>query len=210
MTSAMLVGQGGDKKPEPPKAAPAAVVSSCSNDCGDCNNNRFGHRFRGLFHRDRGCDTCKPAPAPTTCHTQCERQPLFHSRCREACAPRAQFHQPRERCCEAPKCQAPKQTCAPACHDQCARRSCLDRLRERFQRNNNCCDNACTTVTTPGKAPEKIETPPKKLEKGAGEVRIENGPGPNVIRVSPGVPSVEITPAPTPAPRVDGARRDPF
>lgn len=220
MASALVAGQpAAEKKAPPPAAAPAAVASSCGHDC-DCD--RFGHRFRerwrGLFNRDC-CDTCQPAKCPTTCHAKCEREPLFHSRCKDACRPKLWNWEPR---CHEPKCHAPKAcapTCAPACNNTCCEREgFLAKLRARFQRDR-CCDTCCSA---PGKAPEKIDTAPKKMpdvkDKGKGkgtgtseEVRFDTPPAPftpNVIRVAPTAPTVEVVP--TPAPRVGGDRRDPF
>jgi hypothetical protein len=98
----------------------------------------------------------------------------------------------------------------------------LGRLRERFHRGDSCCDGGCNTgccgntgTTVTPKNGEKIENPPKKMpmenpkdKKTTQEVRINSQPAPNVIQVTPTVPSVEITPVP--APRVEGDRRDPF
>jgi hypothetical protein len=73
-----------------------------------------------------------------------------------------------------------------------------------------------TTTTPPGKTPEKVDVPAKKLpadpskSKGTDEVRYEPAPTPSAIRVTPAIPSVDITPVQPPAPRVGGDRRDPF
>ncbi|MBI3823515.1 MAG: hypothetical protein HY289_12670 [Planctomycetes bacterium] len=204
VTSAMLLGQGGDKKPAAPAApAPAVVASSCGPDCG-CD--RFGHKLRdrlkGLFSRDC-CDACKP----TACHTHQCHTSLFRSRCEDACKPKWTWE---------PKCREHKAHCAPACKDPCGRESILDKLRGRFHRHG-CCDSGC--AGTPAKAPEKVD-PPKVMPKGgkAEEVRFETQvpaptiapPAPAVIQVAPTVPAVDITPVAPPAPRVDGGRRDPF
>jgi hypothetical protein len=192
MTSALLVGQAGDKKAPPPAATPAPVASSCGSDCG-CNG---GHRFRDRFHSRDCCDS-----APTACHTR-ERQPLFHSRCGDACSSRSWSWHREPKCCET----------KPACNnDCCERQGFLSRLRERFHRDR-CCDTGCATTTSspPPKKIEKIDTPPKKLEKGKeGEV-FETRSAPNAIQVTPTAPAVEIVPVPPPAPRIEGGRRDPF
>lgn len=212
VSTALMVGQpAAEKKPAPPPATPAVAAASCGNDC-DCHG--FGHRlrgkFRGLFNRG---DCCEPCPAPaaacpkTTCHTHCDRQPWFRSRCEEACKPRFWNWEPR---CREHHCH---KTCAPAptCHDPCERAGFLSRLRDRFQRGG-CCDSGCASA--PAKAPEKIDAPKKMPDvKKTGtteEVRIQTPATPNVIRVTPVAPTVDFAPAPVPAPRVQSERRDPF
>src|SRR5262249_4898544 len=163
VTSALLVGQGADKKPAPAPAPGPAVVSSSSCGCDDCGS---GHglrgRFRGgLFHRN-SCDTCQQSTCQSSCH-QRERQQLFHSRCRDACQPRFNFHQSSS-CCDSGRGHASASSC-----DSCERRGCLAKLRERFHRGNQCCDSGCanggcvSTTTVPGKTPEKIDVTPKKM-----------------------------------------------
>ena len=216
VTTALLVGQGGDKKPAPPPAAPAAVASSCGQD--NCGCDGFGHRLRdklrGLFNRN-SCDSCQP----TTCQTShCAPTPIFKSSCEDACKPKWHI-------------QHTHTSCAPAtCTDSCAGGglNILGKLRDRFKRGDACCDGGCAStsastcssgVTIPAKMGEKIDTAPKKMpvdpkadpKKKPQEVRIETQSAPfapNVIQVTPSVPSVEITPVP--APRVEGDRRDPF
>lgn len=216
VTGAMLVGQPGDKKPAPAPATPV-VAASCGNDCG-CDS--FGHRFRdrlkGLFNRGGCCDSCQPA----CCDHKHRREPLFHSRCEEACKPRLWTWEPR---CREATCH---QHCAkPACHDDCGRGgfNLLERLRAGFHRRDACCDTGCATTTTtaPAKGGEKIDAPKKMPggdKKPAGdkkpqEVRIESAPttiAPSTLQVSP-APAIEIAPPPAvPAPRLEGVRRDPF
>ncbi len=217
VTGAMLVGQGGDKKPTPAPAPAAPAVTSCCNT-DPCGCEGWGHRMRnrlgGLFHRDN-CDACKPT---TCCDTGHQRQPIFHrscdSGCNTGCKPKFWNHQP---ACQ-DKCAS---TCAPTCTDSCGGHSfnLLSNLRHRFGRNE-CCDGGCasTTVAPPVKAGEKIEAPkkmpetPKKVEKKpAEEVRAEPTPiAPGAIQGLPTPPAVEITPVPVPVPRVEGDRRDPF
>ena len=74
----------------------------------------------------------------------------------------------------------------------------------------------------PGKTPEKIDVTPKKMpdvpkdkikpppgpDKGPSEVNLSPNFAPNTIQVP--TPSIEVVPVPTPAPRVEGGRRDPF
>ncbi len=212
VTSALIVGQpAAEKKPAPPPA-PAVAASSCGHDC-DCDGfgHKLRHKFRGLFNRD-SCDSCPTTACPTTtchsaCHTPRERTPLFRSSCADACKPKWTWE---------PRCHEHKAHCAPAptCSDPCERVSFLSKLRERFKRGD-CCDSGCASAV-PAKAPEKIDTAPKKMpdtkDKGkkTEEVRIDTPApfAPNTIRVTPTVPSVEIVPVP--APRVEGDRRDPF
>jgi hypothetical protein len=225
VTSAMLVGQAAtDKAPPkaPPTAAPVApaVTSGCGQSCGQdpCGCEGFGHRLRdklrGLFSRN-SCDTCQTASCGS-CGSHVHT-PFFKSSCDE---------------CARPKFFASHacNSCAPATCDSCDRGGFLAKLRERFHRNDSCCDGGCSSgcsgspvpVVTP-KTGEKIETGPKKLptdtpkekikdKKPADEVRIETQSAPfapNAIQVTPTVPNVEVVPVPTP--RVtDGARRDPF
>lgn len=207
VTSALIVGQAADKKVAPPPATPAVAASSCGQSC-DCDG--FGHRFRGLFNRN-SCDSC----ATTTCHTHHERQPLFRSSCADACQPRWHWEPKcREHKCHEPKCHTACAAPAPTCCDSCGRTGFLTKLRDRFQRSG-CCDSGCGTAA-PAKAPEKIDTAPKKMpdvKKTTEEVRIETPTTPltpNVIRVPPTAPTVEVVPVPTPAPRIQGDRRDPF
>jgi hypothetical protein len=228
VTSAMLVGQAGDKKPVTPPPAMAPVASSCGSSC-ECEG--FGHRFRdrlrGFFNRDT-CDSCQPA-----CHTH-THTPLFRSSCESACRPKIwTWERPCHEAC-APACHTHTHACASGCSDPCER-SLLARLRERLQRDR-CCDSGCASGgcasggcagTTVGTSPvpvmkEKVDPPAKKLpvegpkekekaKKVVGEeVRVEPAPVPFAVPVSPTAPSVEIIPVPTPAPRVEGARRDPF
>ncbi len=205
VTGAMLVGQGGDKKPAAPPAAPA-VAASCGHNCG-CDG--FGHRLRdklrGLFCRDN-CDSC---PKTTACaHEKHARTPLFHARCEQACKPKLWKWEP--------ACREPKHCASTKCQDSCNHTSLLDRLRGAFHRDR-CCDSACSTAT-PAKAGEKIEGPKKMPDgpkggdkkKPAEEVRIVPEPATIAPNAIPAVPSVEIVPAPVPAPRVGGDRRDPF
>lgn len=208
VTSAMLVGQaggaGGDKKPPP---TPPAVASSCGHDCG-CDCDGFGHRLRdrlkGMFSRDC-CDACQP----TTCHTHRVHTPSYKSCCEksccdEGCKPKFWNWQPK---CREHKCHAHNEC---SCDDHCER-GILSRLRDRFQRGDRCCDSGCSTVT-PVKGGEKIEGTPKKMpvdpgkDKRPQEVRTEMPPVPFAVPPNPAVPSVEVTPAP----RVEGGRRDPF
>ena len=181
VTSALLVGQAGDKKAPAPAAPAPVVASSCGPTCGsDACCGTVGHqlrgRLRGLFNRCDSCDTCKPA-----------------------CEPK-------------PACCAPVKTCC----DACERPSFLSKLRERFRRHDACCESTCTTCGATPAAPAKGETVPapgKKMPdapKGkAVDIRIENTPAPNAITVAPSAPAIEEA-IPVPAPRVDGARRDPF
>jgi hypothetical protein len=213
VTSALLVGQGGDKHPAPPPLAPAAVASSgcCAQD--PCGCEGYGHRLRdklrGLFKRDN-CDSCQP----TTCHT-----PHVHHVRTPACAPAC------EPACK-PACPAPCHAPATSC-DSCERTGFLTKLRERFHRGDSCCDGGCSsgcgsacggTTIAPAKTGERIDTAPKKMpdapgKKTSGEVRLETQSAPyapNSIQVAPTAPSVEIAPLQGPAPRVEGDRRDPF
>ena len=223
VSSALLVAQpaAAEKKPTPP---PAAVSSSCGNDCCDSGGHRLfgGGRLRGLFHRDCN-DSCKPAPTcQTSCHQTC-RQPLFHSRCQDACQPRVHWERPcreprHNTCCDQkPKCcAAPAPTCNTGCCNEGG--GFLSRLRGRFGHNNNgCCDSGCGSTTTapPTKSGEKIDAPKKlPIEKGTkpgGEVRNDSQPIPFAVPNSQ-APAVEVipVPGPNPAPRLEGARRDPF
>jgi hypothetical protein len=204
VSSALLVAQpAAEKKPAP--TPPPAAVSSCGNDCCDSGHRLFGGgRLRGLFSRDC-CESCKPA---TTCHQTC-REPLFHSRCQDACQPRWERPCRQTTCCEKPKCCAP----APTCND-CCKEGFLTRLRGRFQHGSSCCDSGCGTTTTapPVKSGEKIDAP-KKLptdKKPAEEVRREGQPIPFAVPTTPAAPAVEVIPVPGSAPRLEGARRDPF
>ncbi|MBI2805121.1 MAG: hypothetical protein HYX68_09090 [Planctomycetes bacterium] len=209
MTSALLVGQGGDKKTTPPAATPA-VSSSCGQD--PCGCDRFGHRLReklrGLFSRDCN-DSC--ATPKACCGTAHARTPLFRSRCHEACQPKIWNWQPP---CRQPRCH---QTCAPAaCNDPCARGgfNLLERLRGAFRRGDSCCSGGCSSgAATTG---EKVD-PPKNMPKGGTkqpeEVRVVPQPAPftpSVAPVAPNVPGLEIAPVPVPTPRIEGGRRDPF
>jgi hypothetical protein len=218
VTSALLVGQpaAGDKKPVAPLiVAPAPVASSCGQD--PCGCEGYGHRLRdklrGLFNRN-SCDSCQP----TTCQTHHVHAPICKSSCEETCKPKWFAHHTHA-------------SCAPAtCNDSCERGglNLLAKLRERFHRGDACCDGGCAsggcasggcsgTTFVPAKTGEKIDTAPKKMpidppkDKKPQEVRIETQSAPfapNVIQVTPTVPSVEITPVPSP--RVEGDRRDPF
>src|ERR1017187_3872730 len=182
MTSALLAGRPAVEKKAAP-ATPAPVASSCASDC-DCPG--FGHRFHGLFKRD--CDSCKPAKCEVACKPKCERAPLFSCGCKEACAPKYWKWEPkcREPKCHAPKCHEPKccapKACAPATCDSCERQGFLAKLRERFHRDR-CCDSGCSApAAVPAKKIEKIDTPPKKLDKGkTEEVQFESRSTPNVI-----------------------------
>jgi hypothetical protein len=197
VSSALLIGQAGgavdkDKKaPTPtPTPTPAVVSSGCCQDscCGDGFGHRLRDRLRGLFNRNN-CDCCQP----TTC---CHRAPV--ARGCDDCRTRAHGHN----------------HCASSC-DSCDRGNFLGRLRERFRRGDSCCDGGCGTScgSAPAKTGEKIDNPKKMPDPGKDkdkrpqEVRFQNQGNPNVIQVTPTVPSVEITPVP--APRVEGDRRDP-
>jgi hypothetical protein len=103
VTSALLVGQAGDKKMTPPPAAPAPVVaSSCGPTCGDCGcetTHKLRDRLHGMFSKCDSCDTCKPmchehkpACAPVKTCDACER-PSFLSKLRE------RFHR-HDACCD--------------------------------------------------------------------------------------------------------------
>lgn len=213
VTGAMLVGQGGDKKPAP-APAPAVVTSSCCNT-DPCGCESWGHRLRnkmgGLFHRDN-CDSCQPA----TCNSG---HGLFNRGCDTGCN--------NNNCCQPKFWKAPchdnkacAPTCAPTCNDSCGGHSfnLLSKLRDRFHRND-CCDGGCASTVAPAPVKgEKIEPPAKKLpvkppepKKPAEEVRIDPAPiAPGTISPLPTPPAVEITPVPVPVPRVEGDRRDPF
>jgi hypothetical protein len=116
VTSALLVGQAGDKKaPTPAPATPApAVASSCGPTCGDCGcetTHKLRDRLRSMFSKCDSCDACKPtchehkpvcAPVKTTCDA-CERPGLL-SKLRE------RFHR-HDSCCDG-GCGAP--AAAPA------------------------------------------------------------------------------------------------
>jgi len=224
VTSALLVGQpgagdkgpgpgGGDKKGPPPVVVqPSAGGACCNNSCDPCGCEGYGqrlrHRLRGLFSRNNNncCNTCQTscchsAPVRSSCDSCCNSGGLFQrSHCHHQSAP------------------------ASSCCDSCDRGgvSLLGRLRERFHRGDSCCDGGCNTgccgsggAAAPGKSGEKIEGPKKMPDPGKdgkkpGEVRIENHQTftPNVIQVTPTVPSVEVTPVP--APRGEGTPRDPF
>ena len=203
MTSALMVGQAGDKKPAaPPAAAPiVASSSSCGSTCGsDACCEGFGHRLRdrlrSWFSRDC-CDTCKP-----TCH---EAKPA----CDDGCRTKWFNFQP-----------AWRDHCAPAC-DTCDG-PFLSRLRG-WGHHSDCgcstCASGCAgggcagTVAAPPVKTEKIEAPGKKMPEApkgkAQEVRIDTPAAPiaapSTITVSPAPPVVELAPAP----RVEGVR-DPF
>jgi hypothetical protein len=210
VTGAMLVGQG-DKKPAtptPPPPAPAAAASCCSSD--PCGCESWGHRLRdrlsGHFNRNN-CDSCQPSccdqkPAHTSCGNSCNNScgttRLWHRNSCDTCAP------------------------APTCTDACGGHggfNFLGRLRDRFGRNDCCCDGGCGSTAAPApKSSGEPIAPPKKMpvetpKKTTTEVRINTPPvstvtTPNTIQPLRTAPAVEITPVPVP--RVDGDRRDPF
>lgn len=185
VTSALIVGQAGDKKAPAPAAPAPAATSSCGPTCGsDCGCEGFGHRLRdrfgGLFNRCDSCDTCKPAH-------------VHHERCAPACAP--------AKCDTCDSCG--RTGFLAKLRDRFGRHDCGCGCE-----TSSCCGSA------PAAAPEKINTPvPKKMPEApkagkAQEVRIENLPAPNAISVAPAAPVVEVPAIPTP--RADGDRRDPF
>ncbi len=234
MTSAMLVGQAGEKVPVPAKVAPApapiVASSACGSNCGNsdpCGCEGFGHRLRGrlrgLFNRDT-CDTCQPA----TCQTSHSHFSLFRRSGCDDCGPARVWNwQPKH---------THHQTCAPTCNDPCANNglNILGRLRGIFhRRDTGCCEGGCsspvTTTTAPAKAGEPIQNPGKKMPDAPKttpnttpvvpkttkpqEVRIETPApvspvAPSIIPAVPNTPTVEITPVPAPSPRVEGS--DPF
>jgi len=225
VTSAMLVGQAGEKKPAPPPAATApAVAANCGNgnDCGCDSGHRFRGKLRGLFSRNSNdCCTSAPAPAPTT-NNCCDsgrghgraRSSLFHSRCEEACRPKLWNWAPSS-CCEQQR--GHRHGAQSGCNDSCDRGGFLDRLRGLFRRGDRCCDTGCNggATTVPAKSGEKIDAP-KVMPKGGEkkpppeEVRITPQPAPlapATIQPTP-APAIEIVPVPTP--RGESLRRDPF
>ncbi len=180
VTSALLVGQAGDKKAPAPAAAPAPVVaSSCGPTCGDCGcdtTHKLRDRLRGLFSKCDTCDTCKPtchehkpACAPVKTCDACER-PSFLSKLRE------RFHR----------------------HDACCEAGCAD----------GSCGSAAPAPVKGEPIPPPGKKMPDAPKGKAVDIRIENTPAPNTISVAPAAPIVEVTPVPVP--RVDGDRRDPF
>jgi hypothetical protein len=194
VSSALLVGQAGDKvdkdKKAPPPPPPAAVASSggCCGQDACCDGGGFGRRLRdrlhGLFNRNN-CDCCQP----TTCH-----QHHVRSSCND--------------CCGQARVRHTHNNCSSGCNDGCGGGGFLGHLRERFRRGDCCgCDGGCSGAGAPPvKGGEKIDAPKKmpgdgKDKKTSQEVRIYDQGTPNGIRVTPTVPSVEVTPIP--APRVE-------
>lgn len=181
VTSALLVGQAGDKKPVPPPPAVSApvVAPSCGPTCGDCGGCETTHklrdRLRGMFSKCDSCDACKPtchehkhACAPVKTCDACER-PSFLSKLKE------RFHR-KDACCDGGCTTCGAAPVAPPIKGE--------------------------PVPPPGK---KMPEAPKGK---AVDIRIENAPAPNTISVAPAAPVVEV---PTvPVPRVEGERRDPF
>lgn len=223
VTSAMLVGQGGDKKVEPVAPPKSVIVTPAPVPNGSCGTTEccesFGHklrcRLRGLFQRDN-CD-CQPASCDRGHHHQ-------RNDCNDGCRQKIWngFNRGHHNNC------AP-QTCNDSCNN--GGHGFFEKLRGGFHRRDNCCDGGCGTNVGPvgpvgppikGEkidAPKKMPEPPKKTSIPQ-EVRIYNQPtpiAPNAIPVVPN-PTVEVTPLPTPvvpvtpvpAPRVEGDRRDPF
>lgn len=163
----------------------APAPPSC-NDC--CDRPGLLDRLRACFQRDNCGDACAQPRCEPDCRDRGHRlRGLFHRRddCgQQACQPVCQ-----------PVCRP---ACQPACrpaNDCCDRPGLLDRLRSRFHRND-CCDNACGSVTT-HKPGETIMTPPKKLP-GGGKTGIEPPSGEVRIITPPSapVPPPALIPAP--------------
>jgi len=191
--------------------------------------------MHGLFQRDcrDNCQVTTCCQTPAKVHT-----PIFHSnQCNDPCKPKLWNWQP---ICRTHNTCAPANTCSDPCNQGGLNLLVrLRGLFQRGDRHcHGGCDNGCTTGCTgngcaPAAAPvktEKIDTAPKKMpaaptkEPAVPKQSVENSQPafppivtpPTAAPTIPVSPSVEITPVPsnpivpTPAPRVDGERRDPF